>query len=105
MQVELAPALGDNRFAGQDSASELLQFFNLYHHLMGEMSQARDQNALGNGAGCAPGLLADVALREAALASLRLLAGEGTSSMPPRRAVLEAEVADRQARENSASWC
>jgi hypothetical protein len=42
--------------------------------------------------------LADVALREAALASLRLLAGEGTSSMPPRRAVLEAEVADVTAR-------
>jgi hypothetical protein len=38
--------------------------------------------------------LADVALREAALASLRLLAGEGTSSMPPRRAVLEVEVED-----------
>jgi uncharacterized protein DUF6912 len=38
--------------------------------------------------------LADVALREAALASLRLLAGEGTSTMPPRRAVVEAEVAD-----------
>ena len=38
--------------------------------------------------------LADVALREAALASLRLLAGEGTSSMPPRRAVVEAEVGD-----------
>lgn len=38
--------------------------------------------------------LADVALREAALASLRLLAGEGTSNMPPRRAVVEAEVSD-----------
>jgi hypothetical protein len=38
--------------------------------------------------------LADVALREAALASLRLLAGEGTSSMPPRRVVVEAEVGD-----------
>jgi hypothetical protein len=38
--------------------------------------------------------LADVALREAALSSLRLLAGEGTSSMPPRRAVVEAEIAD-----------
>ncbi len=36
--------------------------------------------------------LADVALREAALASLRLLAGEGTSDLPPRRAVVEAEV-------------
>jgi hypothetical protein len=42
--------------------------------------------------------LADVALREAALASLRLLAGEGTSDMPPRRAVLVAEVEDATAR-------
>ena len=42
--------------------------------------------------------LADVALREAALASLRLLAEEAMSSMPPRRAVLEAEVADVTAR-------
>ena len=39
-----------------------------------------------------------MALREAALASLRLLAGEGTSSMPPRRAVLVAEVGDVTAR-------
>ena len=38
--------------------------------------------------------LAEVALREAALASLRLLAGEGSSSMPPRRAVVVAEVGD-----------
>lgn len=37
--------------------------------------------------------LADVALREAALASLRLLAGEAPSeSLPPRRAVLSADV-------------
>lgn len=36
--------------------------------------------------------LADVALREAALASLRLMAGEGTSGLPPRRAVVVAEV-------------
>jgi len=42
--------------------------------------------------------LADVALREAALASLRLLAEEAMSSMPPRRAVLEAEVGDATAR-------
>ena len=42
--------------------------------------------------------LAEVALREAALASLRLIAGEGTSSMPPRRAVLVAEVDDATAR-------
>jgi len=42
--------------------------------------------------------LAEVALREAALASLRLLAGEGTSDLPPRRAVVEAEVADVSAR-------
>jgi hypothetical protein len=38
--------------------------------------------------------LAEVALREAALASLRLLAGEGASTMPPRRAVVVAEVGD-----------
>jgi hypothetical protein len=38
--------------------------------------------------------LAEVALRDAAVASLRLLAGEGASSMPPRRAVLVAEVGD-----------
>ncbi|OBF30251.1 hypothetical protein A5724_23820 [Mycobacterium sp. ACS1612] len=36
--------------------------------------------------------LADVALREAALASLRLLSGEGTSNLPPRRAVVVADV-------------
>jgi hypothetical protein len=36
--------------------------------------------------------LAEVALRDAALASLRLLAGEGMSALPPRRAVLVAEV-------------
>lgn len=38
--------------------------------------------------------LAEVALREAALASLRLLASEGASTMPPRRAVVVAEVGD-----------
>lgn len=38
--------------------------------------------------------LADVALREAALASLRLLAGEGASTMPARRAVVVAEAGD-----------
>ena len=42
--------------------------------------------------------LAEVALREAALASLRLLAGEGTSGLPPRRAVVVADVADATAR-------
>jgi hypothetical protein len=36
--------------------------------------------------------LAEVALREAALASLRLLAAEGESGLPPRRAALVAEV-------------
>ncbi|GAA2544473.1 DUF6912 family protein [Mycolicibacterium diernhoferi] len=36
--------------------------------------------------------LAEVALREAALASLRLLAGEGETDLPPRRAVLVADV-------------
>lgn len=36
--------------------------------------------------------LAEVARQEAALASLRLLAGEGMAGLPPRRAVVEAEV-------------
>ncbi|MEQ9190362.1 MAG: aromatic amino acid lyase [Alphaproteobacteria bacterium] len=47
----------------QDSEGELHQFFNLYHHLMGEMSQVRDQNALRNGSGCSAGILGDMALR------------------------------------------
>lgn len=38
--------------------------------------------------------LADVALRDAALASLRLLGGEGADGLPARRAVLEAEADD-----------
>ena len=42
--------------------------------------------------------LADVALREAALASLRLLAGGGQSGLPPRRVVLVAEVSGATAR-------
>lgn len=36
--------------------------------------------------------LADIALREAALASMRLLATQGESELPARRAVLEADV-------------
>lgn len=36
--------------------------------------------------------LGEVALREAALASLRLLAGDCTSELPPRRAVLLADI-------------
>jgi len=42
--------------------------------------------------------LAEVALREAALASLRLLAAEGLSGLPPRRAVVVAEIEDATAR-------
>jgi len=55
--------LPEMRLESQDSAGELHQLFNLYHHLMGPMSQLRDQNALRNGAGCAPGLLGELALR------------------------------------------
>lgn len=36
--------------------------------------------------------LADVALREAAMASLRLLANEGSEGLPPRRVVIEADT-------------
>lgn len=42
--------------------------------------------------------LAEVALREAALASLRLLAAEGPGELPLRRAVLVAEVEGAKAR-------
>jgi hypothetical protein len=42
--------------------------------------------------------LAEVALRDAALASLRLLAGEGTTDLPPRRAVVVANVEGATAR-------
>jgi hypothetical protein len=42
--------------------------------------------------------LADVALREAALASLRLLAADLGEALPPRRAVLAAEVQDAKYR-------
>ena len=42
--------------------------------------------------------LADVALRDAALASLRLLASERISSLPPRRAVVVAEAEGAAAR-------
>lgn len=42
--------------------------------------------------------LAEVALREAALASLRLLAAGGASDLPARRAVVVAEVAEATAR-------
>ncbi|PRC41768.1 hypothetical protein C6A85_000000113955 [Mycobacterium sp. ITM-2017-0098] len=38
--------------------------------------------------------LADVALREAALASLRLLGNEDTEGLPPRRVVVEADTGD-----------
>ena len=51
------------RIAGQDSPGELLQLFNLFHPFMGETSRLRDQNALRNGAACAPGLAGDLALR------------------------------------------
>jgi len=42
--------------------------------------------------------LAEVALREAALASLRLMAGEPTSNLPPRRAVVVADVEEATGR-------
>ena len=42
--------------------------------------------------------LAEVALRDAALASLRLMAGDGTSGLPPRRVVVVADVAEATAR-------
>jgi histidine ammonia-lyase len=62
--------LPEMRLESQDSPGELHQLFNLYHHLMGPMSQLRDQNALRNGAGCAPGLVGELALRSERRAEL-----------------------------------
>lgn len=42
--------------------------------------------------------LAEVALRDAALASLRLMAGDPGGELPPRRVVLEAEVSGATSR-------
>ncbi len=60
------------RIAGQDSPGELLALFNLFHASMGAESQLRDQNALRNGAACAPGLTADLALRTRRRAGLAI---------------------------------
>jgi histidine ammonia-lyase len=51
------------RLQGQDSQGELLQLTNLYSGLDRARFEPRDANALVNGTGCTPGLLADVALR------------------------------------------
>ena len=51
------------RTQGQDSQGELLQLTNLYGGLDRDRFQARDANAIVNGTGCTPGLIADVALR------------------------------------------
>jgi hypothetical protein len=42
--------------------------------------------------------LADVALREAAMASIRLLGNEDTEGLPPRRVVVEADTDDAKLR-------
>jgi histidine ammonia-lyase len=51
------------RREGQDSQGELLQLTNLFAGLDRERFQVRDANAIVNGTGCTPGLIADVALR------------------------------------------
>jgi histidine ammonia-lyase len=51
------------RMHGQDSQGELLQLTNLFSGLDREHFQVRDANAIVNGTGCTPGLIADVALR------------------------------------------
>jgi histidine ammonia-lyase len=51
------------RLHGQDSQGELLQLTNLFSGLDRERFQVRDANAIVNGTGCTPGLIADVALR------------------------------------------
>jgi histidine ammonia-lyase len=51
------------RCQGQDSPGELLQLLNLFRGLDRDRFQPGDHNAITNGAGCAPGLIGDVALR------------------------------------------
>lgn len=51
------------RLHGQDSQGELLLLTNLFSGLDRELFQVRDANAIVNGTGCTPGLIADVALR------------------------------------------
>jgi histidine ammonia-lyase len=51
------------RLQGQDSQGELLQLTNLFSGLDRVLFQVRDANAIVNGTGCTPGLIADVALR------------------------------------------
>jgi histidine ammonia-lyase len=51
------------RIHGQDSQGELLQLINLFSGLDRALFQVRDANAIVNGTGGTPGLIADVALR------------------------------------------
>jgi histidine ammonia-lyase len=51
------------RMHGQDSQGELLMLTNLFSGLDRDRFQVRDANAIVNGTGCTPGLIADVALR------------------------------------------
>ncbi|MEQ8369272.1 MAG: aromatic amino acid lyase [Alphaproteobacteria bacterium] len=55
---------------GQDSPGELLQLLSLFHTVRDDQCEVRDQNGMSNGSGCAPGLLADTALRARRLARL-----------------------------------
>lgn len=93
--------LPEMRLESQDSAGELHQLFNLYHHLMGPMSQLRDQNALRNGSGCAPGLLGELALRsegraKIASAVFALSIDAGKMGLAPYDPALKAVLNDRQ---------
>lgn len=92
--------LPEMRLESQDSAGELHQLFNLYHHLMGPMSQLRDQNALRNGSGCAPGLIGELALRSerrAAVASavFALSVDAGSMGLAPYDPALKPILNDR----------
>jgi histidine ammonia-lyase len=92
--------LPEMRLESQDSPGELHQLFNLYHHLMGLMSQLRDQNALRNGAGCAPGLIGELALRserraELAVAVFALSIDAGNMGLAPYDPALKPLLNDR----------
>jgi histidine ammonia-lyase len=87
------------RLHGQDSQGELLQLTNLYSGLDRELFEVRDANAIVNGTGCTPGLIADVALRarrrtEIITRSFALSIDAGLMSLDPYNQALKEMMGD-----------
>jgi histidine ammonia-lyase len=88
------------RSQGQDSQGELLQLTNLFGGLDRELFQVRDANAIVNGTGCTPGLIADVALRaqrrtELVTRSFALSIDAGWMALDPYDPALKEMMGDR----------